>query len=78
MASDQSGTTEVINARRTESADAVAIQKLITDETNAVFGPVNLMNLMYVPNLELSVYNVFSQNLINFPVDSISNVFAKR
>ncbi len=40
------GFPEVINARRTESLDAPAILKLVQPATEALFGRVNVVNLM--------------------------------
>ncbi len=48
MANIQSpdGSSEVINARRTESLDAPSILKLVQPATEALFGRVNVVNLM--------------------------------
>ncbi len=40
------GSPEVINARRTESLDAPNILKLVEPSTEAVFGRVNVVNIM--------------------------------
>ena len=40
------GPSEVITARRTESLDAPAIQKLEQRSTLSLFGRVNIVNLM--------------------------------
>ena len=40
------GPPEVINARRTESLDAPNILKLVQPATEALFGRVNVVNLM--------------------------------
>ena len=40
------GAPEVINARRTESLDAPSILKLSTPSTEALFGRVNVVNIM--------------------------------
>ena len=38
----------VLTARRTESMDAPAIQKLMTSATYDIFGRVDIINVMYV------------------------------
>lgn len=40
------GPPEVVNARRTESLDAPHILKLVQENTDALFGRVNVVNLM--------------------------------
>lgn len=40
------GAPEVINARRTESLDAPSILKLVQPATEALFGRVNVVNVM--------------------------------
>ena len=47
-ASSTDGTAEVINARRTESIDAPHISNLVTEQTDELFGRVNIVNIMYV------------------------------
>ena len=37
---------EVITARRTESLDAASISKLVNSGTDALFGRINVVNLM--------------------------------
>uniref|UniRef100_H2ZU18 Cilia and flagella associated protein 61 n=1 Tax=Latimeria chalumnae TaxID=7897 RepID=H2ZU18_LATCH len=50
-------TTEVITARRTESLDAHEISKLITPDTENVFGRVNIIYLLEKANLAVTLSN---------------------
>ncbi|XP_064621787.1 cilia- and flagella-associated protein 61-like isoform X2 [Lineus longissimus] len=51
------GPTEVINARRTESLDAPSIQGLVQPSTEALFGRVNVVNLIEKAVLAVTLSN---------------------
>ncbi|XP_041351130.1 cilia- and flagella-associated protein 61-like isoform X2 [Gigantopelta aegis] len=56
-ASTTDGTAEVINARRTESIDAPHINNLVTEQTDELFGRVNIVNIIEKAILAVTLCN---------------------
>ena len=52
----------VLTARRTESVDAPAIEKLANSVTLELFGRVDIVRIMYV-SFYVLIYNKFAENL---------------
>jgi len=40
------GADQYVSARRTESVDALAVTKLVSESTEQIFGRLNIVNLM--------------------------------